>query len=1286
MLLVRGSTALSSFRIDKYLESVQSIAPDVESLHTEFIHFVHISEQLTPAEMACLENLLTYGTRTSGTPEGASLLLVTPRPGTISPWSSKATDIAHNCGLDKIIRLERGTAWYLQFKNDTASTNDALTKLKPVIHDRMTETVLPDIELASSLFTEAQPANTVIIDILDQGLSALTEANQVMGLALSEIEIEYLLENFRKLGRNPSDVELMMFAQANSEHCRHKIFNAEWIIDNQMMPGSLFDMIRATHKRNPGRVLSAYNDNAAVVAGYNASRFYPDPLTHKYRTSKEDVHILMKVETHNHPTAISPYPGAATGSGGEIRDETATGRGARPKAALTGFSVSNLNIPHFKQPWEKDNGKPDRIVTALDIMLEGPVGGAAFNNEFGRPALCGYFRSFEQEDEYGVIRGYHKPIMLAGGYGMIRTEHVTKASIPPGTHLIVLGGPAMLIGLGGGAASSMASGQSDAMLDFASVQRDNAEMERRCQEVIDACWALGEKNPVLSIHDVGAGGLSNAVPELVSAGHCGANLELRKIPNAEPGLSPMQIWCNEAQERYVLAISPDDLPVFIQFCKRERAPYAVLGEATETGQLVLNDELFNTRPIDIPLSILFGKLPRMQRSAGLYRRDVLSFETGKLELHETIHRILHLPSVADKRFLITIGDRTISGLVARDQMVGPWQTPVADCAITSSSIDTYVGEAMAIGERTPVALINPPASGRMAVGESITNIAAARIMALGDIALSANWMAACGVNDEDAKLYSAVDAVSDLCQELGICIPVGKDSLSMNTVWEDNGRQKEVTAPLSLIISAFAPVVDIRLQLTPQLRTDVEETVLLLIDLGYGKNRIGGSALAQVYNHSSGETPDLDHPEDMQVFFRAIQALNETGIILAYHDRSDGGLFVTLCEMAFSSRCGLDIRLDSPVNDIHPLLFNEELGAVIQVRKNDMDTVRKLFSGSPVYQHIQVLGSLNQNRKFNIYHHDQLIVTEDIHSLHRLWSETSYHMQTLRDNPECALQEYDRLLDQDDPGLFVDSRFEVQQSPPYIKTDSKPSVAILREQGVNGQVEMAAAFQRAGFQCIDVHMSDIINGDVTLDSFQGMAACGGFSYGDVLGAGGGWAKSILYNDRAREEFQSFFGRKDTFGLGVCNGCQMFSGLRELIPGAIHWPDFVRNKSEQFEARLIMVEVLESPSLLLAGMAGSKIPIVVAHGEGQAKQQTHSGPVCLRYIDNRGRPTEFYPYNPNGSVAGATGFTTTDGRFTIMMPHPERCFLRKQFSWFPADWLHEDSPWMQLFRNARAWLD
>ena len=1286
LLTLRGCTALSGFRKDKRLTSIQQLVPAVISLQTAYIHFVHLREQLTEDETACLHNLLDYGQPSQEKPE-VHPLLVTPRSGTISPWSSKATDIVHNCGLKKVIRVERGTAWYLMTVQEQTLSSEQIEKIKPVIHDRMTETVLADFDQAASLFAETQPAPMLNIDIMTHGKDALTDANQSMGLALSAAEIDYLLENFRKLARNPTDVELMMFAQANSEHCRHKIFNAEWTAGGKKMAMSLFDMIRETHKHNPGRVLSAYSDNAAVMTGYSASRFFPDPVSHYYQPHQEDVHILMKVETHNHPTAISPCPGASTGSGGEIRDEAATGRGAKPKAGLTGFSVSNLNIPDFKQPWEQHYGKPERIVSALDIMLEGPIGGAAFNNEFGRPALCGYFRSFEQADQNGVIRGYHKPIMLAGGYGMIRSGHIRKQNIPAGTKLIVLGGPAMLIGLGGGAASSMDTGKSHVELDFASVQRDNAEMERRCQEVIDACWALGEKNPILSIHDVGAGGLSNALPELISASDRGAHFELRLIPNAEPGMSPMEIWCNEAQERYVLAIPPDVLPIFERFCERERAPYAILGKVTDDDQLVLHDELFNNKPIDIPLSVLLGQIPRMQRSADSIRQKDTSFGLKNTDLRETIHRILHLPAVADKHFLITIGDRTVSGHTVRDQMVGPWQTPVADCGITASAIGACTGEAMAIGERAPLALINAPASGRMAVGEAITNIAAARIMVMDDISLSANWMAACGEDDEDANLYATVRAVSELCQSLGINIPVGKDSLSMNTFWKDNGRQKQVTAPLSLIVTAFAPVVDIRQSLTPQLRTDVDGTVLLLVDLGYGQNRLGGSALTQVYNQIGGVAPDTDQPEDLRIFFRAMQILNETGMILAYHDRSDGGLFVTLCEMAFAARTGLDIDLNHLNDESLPILFNEELGAVIQVRKDDIETVRKTFSDSGLTDHIHIIGTLNRNKSLNIVRQGKNIFSEDLLTLHQHWSATSYQMQLLRDNPECARQEYNRLRDKNDPGLSVHTTFEL--SAPVIQTGARPSIAILREQGVNGHIELAAAFYRAGFDCVDVHMQDIINGDVSLESFHGLAAGGGFSYGDVLGAGGGWAKSILYNPRARDAFQAYFARSDCFGLGLCNGCQMFSQLRALIPEAEQWPDFVRNQSEQFEARLVMVEVTESPSILLRNMAGSRLPVVVAHGEGRASFQSgtaaRSAIVSLRFIDNCGEPTEIYPANPNGSPDGQTGFTTPDGRFTIMMPHPERVFLKQQFSWFPGDWHHEDSPWMQVFRNAREWI-
>jgi phosphoribosylformylglycinamidine synthase len=1288
MYFSRGAIALSDFRINKVLTSIQVAVPAIRSLTVEFAHFAMLSEELDTHEKNQLGDLLNYGKVSPQTKLKGQLLLVIPRIGTISPWSSKASDIIHNCGLNKVIRLERGSAWYLQ--TDQELTTDDIDKIKPLIHDRMTEIVVSDFVEAEILFNQMKAKDLVYIEVLQKGQEALHKANSEMGLALSKTEITYLLENFQKKKRNPTDVELMMFAQANSEHCRHKIFNAEWTIDNKKLDASLFDMIRETHVKNPGHVLSAYKDNSAVTTGYRATRFYPDPQNHHYQFHEEDVHILMKVETHNHPTAISPYPGASTGSGGEIRDEAATGRGAKPKAGLTGFSVSNLHLPTFPQPWEKQFGKPDRIVSALDIMLEGPIGGAAYNNEFGRPALCGYFRTYEQSEQNGTVRGYHKPIMLAGGYGMMRPAHINKGTIPPAAKLIVLGGPAMLIGLGGGAASSMTSGKSDASLDFASVQRDNPEIQRRCQEVIDACWALNEANPIISIHDVGAGGLSNALPELVNDSQRGACFELREIPNAEPRMSPMEIWCNEAQERYVLAIDPSALETFTRFCDRERAPFAAIGEATDDGQLKLTDKLLGNTPIDLPLSVLLGKLPRLQRIAKQVAIKKSNFDSQHIDLKESIKRILRLPSVADKRFLITIGDRCITGLVVRDQMVGPWQTPVADCAVTASSFDAYVGEAMAIGERTPISLINAPASGRMAIGEAITNIAAARILQLEDMVLSANWMAACDTEYEDAKLYTTVKAVSECCQSLGICIPVGKDSLSMNTIWQDDGEQKQVTSPLSLIISAFAPVVDIRQSLTPQLNTDINDTVLMLIDLGRGKNRLGGSGLTQAYNHIGGDTPDLDNTEDLKVFFRSIQILNEMGMLLAYHDRSDGGLFVTLCEMVFAGRTGIDISIDALGPDVISALFNEELGAVIQVRKEHVAAFRKLFSeAGTLADHLHKIGTLNQDKQLRISHNNKLIIEENILALHRLWSETSFHMQSLRDNPECAQEEFDKFLEHDDPGLTVQCTYEIPNEAPYVNVNSKPLIAILREQGINGQVEMAAAFSRAGFDAVDVHMNDIINGDITLKDFRGFAACGGFSYGDVLGAGGGWAKSILYNSKTRDEFQDFFSREDTFGLGVCNGCQMLSHLRDIIPGAIHWPEFIRNKSEQFESRLIMVEVTKSPSILFNNMTGSLLPIVVAHGEGRVhfktEEDSQNAITTLRYVDNRLLSTEIYPANPNGSPKGQTGFTTQDGRFTIIMPHPERVFLKKQFSWFPESWLHEESPWLQLFYNARKWL-
>jgi len=1286
MLILQGGNALSDFRVNKLLSALQTNIPEISSIQAYFIHFAETRTDLDEKEQAQLDALLDYGSVINIAERHSVKLIVIPRLGTISPWSSKASDIVHNSGLDKIVRIERGIVYLITLLEESKPTDDQLEQIKPLLHDRMTDAIISEEKQASSLFSTAKPAALGHVDILAEGKPALEKANSEMGLALSEVEIDYLLSSFEKLQRNPTDVELMMFAQANSEHCRHKIFNAEWTIDGEKKEHSLFEMIRQTHRENPGNVLSAYHDNAAVMAGFSGRRFFTEPEQNQYGYKEEDIHILMKVETHNHPTAISPAPGAATGSGGEIRDEAATGRGAKPKAGLSGFAVSNLKIPGFEQAWEKDNGKPERIVSALDIMIEGPIGAASYNNEFGRPALCGYFRTYEQRQSNSVIHGYHKPIMLAGGYGMIRSEHVDKLDIPTGAKLVVLGGPAMLIGLGGGAASSMASGTSDASLDFASVQRDNAEMERRCQEVVDRCWSLGENNPILSIHDVGAGGLSNAMPELVSASDRGAKLELREIPNDEPGMSPMGVWCNESQERYVLAINPEHIEKFISLCKRERALYAVLGVATEEEQLVLNDSHFNNKAIDIPMSVLLGKMPSIKRSAVSSKTMAFDFDTSSLDLNETIDRVLHLPTVASKNFLITIGDRSISGLVVRDQMVGPWQVPVADCAVTSSSYFDYIGEAMALGERTPIAINNAPASGRMAIAEAIMNISAARILKLGDIALSANWMAACGEPAQDEKLYATVSAVSQLSKELGIAIPVGKDSLSMNTVWTDDEGENRVTSPLSLNITAFARVADVRQSLTPQLIQD-DDSVLLYIDLANGKQRLGGSALCQVYDEVGNDTPDLDDSNNLIGFFQSLQILNESDLIMAYHDRSDGGLFVTLAEMAFAGHAGIDISIEN-TDDLIAALFNEELGAVIQIKKDDEESVKQSFVNAGLDKTaVQSIGVLNKDYKFNLKHNntDQLSIAID--ELQKKWSATSYRIQTLRDNPECAKQEFDLISDQTNKGLFLDARFELNiDSFPAINTGTKPKMAILREQGVNGQIEMAAAFDRAGFECIDIHMQDLIDDHINLDSFNGLVACGGFSYGDVLGAGGGWAKTILYNDKLSKMFETFFNRNDTFSLGVCNGCQMMSQLRDLIPGAAAWPDFLRNQSEQFEARLVMVEVMDSPSILFKDMAGSKIPVVVAHGEGRISTSTTHAQATIRYIDNSGAMTENYPSNPNGSSNGLTGFTNDDGRITIMMPHPERVFLSKQFSSLAPEWKNEYSPWMKLFMNARNWLD
>ncbi|MFK7977289.1 MAG: phosphoribosylformylglycinamidine synthase [Halioglobus sp.] len=1302
MLTLRGAPALSAFRVDKLAQKLALIDPNLRLLHTEYVHFCAVvgDASLAPERLAVLASLLNYGEGGSAdesaltpVPEGATLLLTVPRPGTISPWSSKATDIAHNCGLRDVLRIERGQAWYLELPpHFSADQHQALGGL---LHDRMTEALLPELAAAGVLFEHAEPGALSSVDVLSGGEVALKAADQALGLALADDEIAYLVESFTALGRNPNDIELMMFAQANSEHCRHKIFNADWVIDGEEQSHSLFKMIRNTNEQGGEDVLSAYSDNAAVVRGQRAGRFYPDPETGEYAFSDEDIHLLMKVETHNHPTAIAPYPGAGTGAGGEIRDEGAVGRGSKPKVGLAGFSVSNLEIPDYLKPWETQYGKPGRIVSALDIMVEGPIGAAAFNNEFGRPNICGYFRSFEQLTpgvDGEAMRGYHKPIMIAGGYGNIRDEHVQKGDYRPGAKLIVLGGPAMLIGLGGGAASSMASGQSAEDLDFASVQRQNPEMERRCQEVIDRCWQLGKHNPIAFIHDVGAGGLSNAFPELVKDGNRGGRFELRNVPNDEPGMSPLEIWCNESQERYVMAVEPEHLEQFEAICERERCPYAVVGEATEEMHLALTDQRFGNNPVDLPMSVLFGKPPKMVRK---FNRQPV--ELPDLVLTTTVaqatQQVLQVPGVASKNFLITIGDRTVTGMVARDQLVGPWQVPVADCAVTTVSYDSYAGEAMSMGERTPLALIDGPASGRMAVAEAITNIAAADIGDIRNIKLSANWMCAAGHGAEDEALFDTVQAVGmEFCPALGITIPVGKDSMSMRTTWQEGGEDKSVTAPMSLIISAFSPVLDARKTVTPELQTHVD-AVLVVLDLGFGENRMGASALAQTAGKMGNKAPDVDDPAILRNFYQLVQQLVNEETLLAYHDRSDGGLMVTLLEMAFAGRCGLSVDT-STLTSGTPVekLFNEEAGAVLQISTAVLDDVRAKAAALGLGDCLHVVGRAIAGESIEFVDGGGAVLTDTRGSLQALWSRTSYEIQALRDNPTCAAQEYERHT-ADDPGLSVSLSYDPSDdiTAPFINVGARPSVAVLREQGVNGHVEMAAAFHRAGFSPIDVHMSDILAGKTELAGFSGLVACGGFSYGDVLGAGEGWAKSILFNDEVRERFAQFFARPDTFTLGVCNGCQMVSTLKELIPGADHWPRFLRNSSEQFEARLSLVQVAATDSVLLRDMAGSHLPIAVAHGEGRASFASNdaldaceaSGTIVLRYIENDLSIAQRYPANPNGSANGIAGVTSLDGRATIMMPHPERVFRTIQHSWAPAEW-GEDAGWLRLFRNARVW--
>lgn len=1314
VLPLRGVTALSDFRVEKLLQKAAALGLPKVKLSSEFWYFVGSEKALDAATVEKLQALLAAQSveQTPKAREGLHLFLVTPRLGTISPWASKATNIAENCGLAGIERIERGMAVWLE----GALTDEQKQQWAALLHDRMTESVLPDFQTASKLFHHLESETFSTVDVLGGGKEALVKANTETGLALSADEIDYLVENYQALQRNPSDVELMMFAQANSEHCRHKIFNADFILNGEKQPKSLFGMIRDTHNAHPEGTVVAYKDNSSVIEGAKIERFYPDAAENQgYRFHEEDTHIIMKVETHNHPTAIAPFAGAATGAGGEIRDEGATGKGSRPKAGLTGFIVSNLNIPGLKQPWEQDYGKPEHISSPLDIMIEGPIGGAAFNNEFGRPNLLGYFRTFEEKFD-GQVRGYHKPIMIAGGLGSIQAQQTHKDEIPEGALLIQLGGPGMLIGLGGGAASSMNTGTNDAFLDFNSVQRGNPEIERRAQEVIDRCWQLGDKNPIISIHDVGAGGLSNAFPELVNDAGRGAVFELREVPLEEHGLTPLQIWCNESQERYVLSILEKDLDAFRAICERERCPFAVVGTATGDGHLKVRDDLFSNNPVDLPLNVLLGKPPKTTRTDKTVAPSKKTFNAGDIDITEAAYRVLRLPAVAAKNFLITIGDRSVGGLTHRDQMVGKYQTPVADCAVTMMGFNTYRGEAMSMGEKPAVALFDAPASGRMCVGEAITNIAAVNIGDIGNIKLSANWMAACGNEGEDEKLYRTVEAVSKACQALDLSIPVGKDSLSMKTVWQDGEEKKSVVSPLSLIISAFAPVQDVRKTVTPELK-NVEDSVLLFVDLGFGKARMGGSAFGQVYNNMTGDVPDLDDTGRLKAFYNVIQQLVAEDKLLAYHDRSDGGLFATLAEMAFAGRGGISADIDclmdkflpihypdfqgDPAEDLSDelynhaaikILFNEELGAVIQIRQQDRDYVDAAFEAAGLTGAVSRIGSPDFDNESISFFGYGYFLEQNRADLQRAWQETSHAIQRLRDNPACADSEFALIGDNGRSALFADLKFDVNEdiAAPFINSGAKPKIAILREQGVNGQIEMAAAFTRAGFDAYDVHMSDLMAGRVRLADFKMLAACGGFSYGDVLGAGEGWAKSILFHPALRDQFAAFFADPDTLTLGVCNGCQMVSNLAEIIPGTAGWPKFKRNLSEQFEARLSMVHVPKSASLILNEMQGSSLPVVVSHGEGRADFALHGGNIsadlgiALQYVDGQNQVTQTYPLNPNGSPQGIAGVTNADGRVTIMMPHPERVYRAAQMSWKPEDWT-ELSGWYRLFAGARKAL-
>ena len=1275
----QGISALGAFKTQSLQLKITQAQAGLKLLGAEFIHFADLNDNLDENKTKQLTQLLSYS-EPLNINNAISSIVVIPRLGTISPWSSKATDIMHLCDMTQIKRIERAVVYHFDAKIKNQSA------VLACVVDKMTESELSSMDEANTIFDNFEPRPFSNVDILNQGKTALEKTNIELGLALSDGEIDYLVQSFTKLERNPTDIELMMFAQANSEHCRHKIFNADWKVDGVEQAKSLFSMIRNTYHKHPEGLLSVYSDNSAVMAGSEGERFYADK-NGKYVATKEHRAILMKVETHNHPTAIAPHPGAATGSGGEIRDEGATGRGSKPKVGLCGFSVSNLKINKAGQPWEIDNGKPSQIVSALDIMLEGPIGAAAFNNEFGRPNILGYFRSYEQQTPDGDIRGYHKPIMLAGGLGHIQEQHIKKGEIPVGSKIIVLGGPAMLIGLGGGAASSIKSGDQSEDLDFASVQRANPEMERRAQEVIDRCTNLGNENPIISIHDIGAGGLSNGLPELVNDSGRGGRFELRNIPNDDNQMSPLEIWCNESQERYVLAIAPSSLEIFSDICLRERAPFAVLGESTKEQELVLSDELFGDTPIDMPMSVLLGNPPKTSIEAITQDINLNPLDTSNIHLDEAINRILQLPTVASKNFLITIGDRSVTGMVARDQFVGPWQVPVADCAISIADYVGYKGEIMSLGERTPLALCDANAAARMTIGEALTNMLGGYVADIHDISLSANWMSASGHTGEDAKLFEAVKAVGmDLCPELGLTVPVGKDSMSMKSSWTEGGQDKSVTSPLSLIITAFSKTPDVRLQITPLLDTTTDSE-LLLIDLGLGQNRMGGSCLAQVFNQIGNIAPNLDDSALFKRFFTVINQLNKDGLISAYHDRSDGGVITTLLEMAFASHTGLTINTDASIES----LFNEELGCVIQVKSENKHAVADALKAAGIASYTHSIATLNNSDSIEIITNNQTIYSQPRSSLQALWSTTSYEIAKLRDNPECAQQEFDAISQSTD-GIKIDLNFDLNQSivSPYIKTNVKPKIAILREQGVNGQVEMGAAFDKAQFEAIDVHMSDILSGRLSLDEFKGLVACGGFSYGDVLGAGRGWASSILYNARAKDEFEAFFNRDDSFALGVCNGCQMISNLNEIIPGAQNWPSFNRNVSEQFEARFSSVKIGKTNSIFLNDMQDSIMPIAIAHGEGRASFTHDTGKarinnIAMQYVDHQGDITQTYPHNPNGSEQATAGVTNDSGRVTIMMPHPERVFRAVQHSHHPKDWF-DRSPWMRMFENARAWVD